>query len=102
MMLLMSILYLFAIAFTQAATGHFIEPSERHDLQHLRALENWYGDVPRSVFTLFLSISNGVGWVEVVEPLGKVGSIWAILFVVFISFTYFAVLNVVTGVFCQT
>merc|ERR1711920_1117683 len=65
-------------------------------------LNIYYGSLWRSIYTLFLSIAGGVSWEAVVEPLGQVGSEWTALFLVYICFTYFAVLNVVTGVFCQT
>lgn len=41
-------------------------------------------------------------WEEVVEPLAKVHGLWVGFFILYVAFVYFAVLNVVTGVFCQT
>ncbi|CAE7883826.1 CACNA1F, partial [Symbiodinium microadriaticum] len=37
----------------------------------------------------------------VISPLKAIGVIWVFAFLVYMSFTYFAVLNVVTAVFCQ-
>jgi len=45
-----------------------------------------------------------VSWQEVVQPLSSLepAELFVPMFLSFIAFTYFAVLNVVTGVFCQT
>ncbi|CAE6972192.1 CACNA1F, partial [Symbiodinium sp. KB8] len=40
-------------------------------------------------------------YVTVISPLKAIGVIWVFAFLVYMSFTYFAVLNVVTAVFCQ-
>lgn len=51
---------------------------------------------------MFLCITAGVNWGDVVAPLAESTS-WAytVLFLCYISFMHFAVLNVMTGVFCQ-
>jgi hypothetical protein len=43
-----------------------------------------------------------VSWDDVVHPLAELGGFWVGVFTLYISFTYFAVLNVVTGIFCQS
>merc|ERR1712241_360577 len=57
--------------------------------------------MPRSLMSLFMSISGGVSWIELLEPLSCVGPLSATLFVCFLAFVQIAVLNVVTGVFCE-
>merc|ERR1719502_40271 len=52
--------------------------------------------------TLFMAISGGVSWFDVCDPLRRLHLVWLTVFLTFITFTYFAVLNVVTGVFCQS
>jgi len=99
MLLLLAILYLFGILFTQAATQELATsaPEQRDD-----NLKKYYGGVFLSVFTLFKSIAGGLDWHDVVVPLGAVHPVWVAFFMLFFSFTYLAVLNVVTGVFVQT
>jgi len=53
------------------------------------------------MFTLYKSISNGLSWHDCVTPLADVHGVLVLLFVVYVSFTVFAVLNVITGVFCE-
>merc|ERR1712190_373591 len=61
-----------------------------------------WGTLPDSMLTLFMSISGGVSWLDVCMCLREVEVPWLLVFLMFITFTYFAVLNVVTGVFCQS
>mmetsp|Transcript_85144 Transcript_85144/g.249336 ORF Transcript_85144/g.249336 Transcript_85144/m.249336 type:complete len:583 (+) Transcript_85144:34-1782(+) len=97
MLLLGLILYVFGILFTQAAMQHIL--MEEREIPHLEAS---YGSVGRSVFTLFTAISGGVSWQEIVEPLFALHGVWVAFYLLYFAFVYFAVLNVVTGVFCQT
>merc|ERR1712007_308171 len=51
--------------------------------------------------SLFMCISGGINWNEVIKPLSEVSVVWSCFFLLYLSFTLFCVLNVVTGVFCQ-
>ncbi|CAE7917221.1 unnamed protein product, partial [Symbiodinium sp. KB8] len=92
MILLCLIVYVFAVLFTQAA-GDFLL------LDGATLLE----PAPEtSMLALFMSIAGGVSWMEVVGELQLLSTGWVFVFIFYIAFTYFAVLNVVTGVFCQS
>ena len=49
-----------------------------------------------------MSITGGVSWEEVLGPLKAINAFWVVLFLFYICFTHFAVLNVLTAVFCQS
>mmetsp|Transcript_27983 Transcript_27983/g.63323 ORF Transcript_27983/g.63323 Transcript_27983/m.63323 type:complete len:731 (-) Transcript_27983:245-2437(-) len=102
MLLLTLILYIFGILFTQATVVHLVSTRSTGPPQLVWAMEHYYGSLLRSIFTLFKTITGGVTWQEVCEPLGFLSWMWAAMFVLYVSFTSFAVLNVVTGVFCET
>eukprot|EP00434_Breviolum_minutum_P005390 symbB.v1.2.004753.t1/scaffold275.1/size244369/23 len=51
--------------------------------------------------TLFRSVSGGIDWGIVAHVLGEVHWIWMYLFSLYVGFVMFAVLNVMTGIFCQ-
>ena len=51
---------------------------------------------------ILLVAIQGVSWEEVELPLKIISPLWLFLFLFYISFSYLAVLNVVTGVFCQS
>ncbi|CAJ1352609.1 unnamed protein product [Effrenium voratum] len=99
LMLLLLIVYVFAVLFTQAVNDHL----RHHTLSDpdLQAAERFFSSLPETMLSLFMCVANGVSWVEVIRPLKAVSTVWVFLFIFYISFTYFAVLNVVTGVFCQ-
>merc|ERR1712203_110711 len=52
--------------------------------------------------TLFKVMSSGIDWHAVVIPLSEIGWLWVALFTLYVSFVHFALLNAVTGVFCQS
>merc|ERR1712048_130065 len=89
------ITYVFGILFTQAVldnSGVLIDGG-RFDL---------WCSLKVSTLTLFKCISGGLSWHEASEPLLRISPLLELLFAIYISFTYFAVLNVVTGVFCSS
>eukprot|EP00929_Paragymnodinium_shiwhaense_P087513 TRINITY_DN47673_c0_g1_i1.p1 TRINITY_DN47673_c0_g1~~TRINITY_DN47673_c0_g1_i1.p1 ORF type:complete len:975 (+),score=238.62 TRINITY_DN47673_c0_g1_i1:122-3046(+) len=98
-LLLLIIMYLFAIIFTQAATEEF--QAQTLDDASYAIMVEYYPTVIVTVMTLFLSITGGVNWADVAKPLGQLSVIYLMLFTLYIVFASFAVMNVVTGVFCQ-
>lgn len=107
MLLLVIIMYVFAILFTQAASDYQVSidiggEDPGLDPPDAELLEYHWGSLGDAILTLYMSISGGVSWFEVMRPLREVSSVWMFVFLAYISFTYFAVLNVVTGVFCQS
>lgn len=99
-LLLMMIIYVFAIVFTDVSTEYIsnfeISATETAFLQ-LR-----FSDLERSMRTLFQSISNGLTWGEVADNMYRLSWIWGYLYLIYVAFCCFAVLNVMTGVFCQS
>mmetsp|Transcript_25715 Transcript_25715/g.59990 ORF Transcript_25715/g.59990 Transcript_25715/m.59990 type:complete len:699 (-) Transcript_25715:114-2210(-) len=115
MILLCIIMYLFAILFTEAATQYLIDEAvaRREELElslqpDLKAqeisqdLEEHFGSVYKAMFALFKGITCGMNWEDLSEPISHTGGFWLAMFIFYISFAFFAVLNVVTGVFCQS
>jgi len=92
------IFYGFAVAFTQGVADYYTQSGDPRD----RVLDKFWGNLPRAMYTLFLSITSGVSWLEAATPLHKVDAFWVGLFISFIVFVVLAVLNVITGVFCQS
>lgn len=66
-------------------------------LTHMR----YWSTVTESMLTLFLSISGGVSWIEALDPLRSISSLAAFAFIAYVFLSIFAILNVVTGVFCH-
>jgi hypothetical protein len=110
LVLMVLMIYFFAILFCQAASTFIAEACPAGDGyatcavwdEDIVSLDKYWGTLSRAMLTLFMVMSNGLDWETVIEPLGQVGGHWAFMFLVFVAFATFAVLNVVTGVFCQS
>jgi hypothetical protein len=115
MLLLLIIIYVFSLVFTQAATDHLLENRYYTTLsvgacvssdplagEYLCVLDLYWGSLAKSTLTLFKGIAGGLSWDVAVQPFTRLNRIWEFIFIGYISFTYLAVLNVVTGVFCPS
>lgn len=99
--LLALIFYTFGIYFTLAVKDHLDDYKDDIDPDVKDLLNVHYGTLGLAMDTLFKSISGGVSWQEVANPLQTVQVCYG-FFIFFIVFTIFAVLNVITGVFVQS
>ncbi|CAK9077161.1 Voltage-dependent L-type calcium channel subunit alpha-1D (CHCACHA1D) (Voltage-gated calcium channel subunit alpha Cav1.3) [Durusdinium trenchii] len=110
MILLALIVYTFAVLFTQVVhdlTSVELESvtseEERAYLEQVQIYaKQYFSTLPQAMLTLYMSIANGVSWEQVLVPLHAVHWIWECVFVFYIAFATLAVLNVITGVFCQS
>merc|ERR1712008_39418 len=110
-LLLVTILFLFGVLYTQAATMYFTDgfcnatgrtcPPSKNDVENTQ-LFFYFGTVPKAILSLFKTLTGGVSWQEVLVPVEELGMFWAIFFVALISFCYLAVLNIVTGIVCSS
>ncbi|CAE7455554.1 Scn11a [Symbiodinium microadriaticum] len=100
-LLLVVLFYLFGVLLTQISTDHC------RDLKYTSGdscddqLNRFWSSVPQSMLTLFLSITNGISWDEALQPLRQISDIAVVGLLIYIVITVLAVLNVVTGVFCN-
>jgi len=106
MILLAIIVYVFGILFTQATIDWLpiddaMRAAEGVDPAVEGALRRHFSSIPSSMFTLFKAVAGGLSWDDAVTPMENIHIIWVACFALYITFVYFAVLNVVTGVFCQ-
>ena len=98
LLLLGLIIYVFAILFSQAVFDYKSDPANPElPADVLDAATRYFGTLLTSMIALFMSITGGVSWEEVLKPLGYVSDFWKACFIWFIAFSYLAVLNVVTA-----
>ncbi|CAK9080981.1 2-dioxygenase (HGDO) (Homogentisate oxygenase) (Homogentisic acid oxidase) (Homogentisicase) [Durusdinium trenchii] len=102
LMLLVLVFYFFAVVITQLVTDHC------RDLAILDSsrtcpelLKKYWTSVGESMLTLFMAITNGVTWDDAIRPLRDVSFVAVALVIMYVTFAVFAILNVVTGVFCN-
>eukprot|EP00931_Biecheleriopsis_adriatica_P035076 TRINITY_DN20213_c0_g1_i1.p1 TRINITY_DN20213_c0_g1~~TRINITY_DN20213_c0_g1_i1.p1 ORF type:complete len:566 (+),score=91.69 TRINITY_DN20213_c0_g1_i1:115-1812(+) len=65
-------------------------------------LSLFWGSLGQSMYTLFMSITGGLDWQHAAASLEAVSIVLTAGFNLYISFMFFAVLNVITGIVCQT
>jgi len=101
LVLLLLLFYSFGVVLTQLVTDHcrYLEAKDGEMCDP--DLMRFWRSVVESMLTLFLSISGGLSWTEALEPLRKASALGAWCMIVYIILTVLAVLNVVTGVFCN-
>lgn len=108
LVLLLLTFYCFSLIFTQAVLDHCrIETVTQTGNPNAAPecgsqVDKYWSNVSQSMLTLFMSITGGLSWIDALEALTN-SSVFALsFFVIYIVISVFAVLNVVTGVFCNT
>lgn len=108
LVLLLLIFYCFSVILTQIVTDFCREQTVNllgDDNAVPRCppeLQMYWSSIPESILTLYMAISGGVSWIEPLQPLREVSALAVACLLLYVVLTVFAVLNVVTGVFCHT
>ncbi|CAK9007218.1 unnamed protein product [Durusdinium trenchii] len=108
LMLLLIIFYSFGVVLTQMVVEHcrYMNIEVTGDNNAIPVcpddLKKYWSSVPTSMLTLFMSITGGLDWEAPVRPLWGVSRLAVVLVLIFVAITVFAILNAVTGVFCNT
>jgi len=103
LLLLFLIVYVFSVLFTQTVNDALNDPSfPGMEPREMLASQRYFKSLSETMLSLFMSIAGGVSWEEVIGPLKTISSVWGLAYLFYVAFTYFAVLNVVTAVFCQS
>jgi hypothetical protein len=97
LVMLMIIMYVFAIWFTQDVASHILKVREQGGTVD-PVLSDHFGSLLLSLLSLFHSMLNGISWIELTNALTYNESMRA-LFLFYVAFTLLAVLNIITGVF---
>ncbi|CAL1135245.1 unnamed protein product, partial [Cladocopium goreaui] len=100
LVLLVMNIYCFGVFITQLVTDHCRYQDDPAECPN--SLTKYWASVGNSMLTLYLSITGGLSWESALRPLQEVNPLAVISMLVYITITIFAVLNVVTGVFCNT
>lgn len=95
------ILYLFANLLTQAVLEYLMmQPTPWSEDQ--TSLHRVFGNTAKTAYFLFQSVSNGTNWARDVQLLFELEIIYVFVFIMYVMITAFALLNVVTGFFCES
>jgi len=94
------VIYIFSVLFVYAAAENLL--SNPLALEDNESLLRWYGNVLLAMRSLFMAISGGADWKELLDPLDRIHTSYAPIFIFYIFFMFFGVLNVVVGAFVAT
>uniref|UniRef100_A0A7S0ZVB5 EF-hand domain-containing protein n=1 Tax=Noctiluca scintillans TaxID=2966 RepID=A0A7S0ZVB5_NOCSC len=97
MLLLLGVILMFAIVLDNAVASYIDQAGQ--DNANVDSLKTFFGSLPQTLLTLFMAMSGGIDWWDVVRLLLEVSLFYSILFVVFVCLTVIAALNIITGVF---
>jgi len=99
-MILQAVLFMFALAFVQGC-AHFLR-TEDVPPELLESIKAHWGSIGDTMLVLMQSVTGGVNWATVAEPLKQVGAGYYMLFCFYIIFFLCCVLNTITGLFVET
>jgi len=88
--LLFLMVYMLSVLITQIVTTSLVANDA--------AVRIRYGNLVKTLLTLYLSISDGIEWEHALNPLIDVSPLLGFLFCSFMAFALFALMNVITGV----
>ncbi|OLQ06098.1 hypothetical protein AK812_SmicGene10632 [Symbiodinium microadriaticum] len=97
--MLLIVIYCFAIVFQQAVNDY--TGSQSQD-----AVSETFGlffpSILRTALTLMQACTGGLAWADVERSLAEIHWIWVVMFGLYFCLVYFALMNVVTAVFCSS
>eukprot|EP00930_Biecheleria_cincta_P035819 TRINITY_DN24615_c0_g1_i1.p1 TRINITY_DN24615_c0_g1~~TRINITY_DN24615_c0_g1_i1.p1 ORF type:complete len:622 (-),score=112.15 TRINITY_DN24615_c0_g1_i1:185-2020(-) len=96
-------MYMFGVAITQLTADFILEKRLKGEpITNVEDLEFFYGTIGSTIFTLFMTIAGGIDWKDAYVPMSEVGFIATIIYIVFVILNVYCVMNVITGIFCQS
>lgn len=99
LILLSMVLYIFGVYFAQLVVHHRTSYPDETFVE----LENYYGSLSQTVLGLFQSMTGGVDWNVMINPIiDDISPFLGFTFVLYIAFTMLAMMNVVTAVFVDS
>jgi Ca2+-binding EF-hand superfamily protein len=92
--LLVMLMYLFAVSFVQIVETQLANGTIGSDGE----LVVYWGSLPRAIYTLYLSITNGISWDDAAKTLLMISPSLVVAYCAYIAIALFCVLNTITGI----
>jgi len=98
LVMLAVVLYLFSVFIMQGVI-YFVEHRQRDPstvlLQH-------YGTLADTMLSLFMAISGGMDWGDLIQPLLQISHWYYVVYIFFLLFVLFGIMNILTAIFCES
>eukprot|EP00930_Biecheleria_cincta_P074243 TRINITY_DN61443_c0_g1_i1.p1 TRINITY_DN61443_c0_g1~~TRINITY_DN61443_c0_g1_i1.p1 ORF type:complete len:563 (-),score=70.04 TRINITY_DN61443_c0_g1_i1:45-1733(-) len=98
--LIIIIIFMFASAITGAVTQHLLDAQEPPPYRE--KLVRHFGSLHESAYSLFTATLGGLSWDELTQVFLKLHWFYPALFLVYLCILHLAMLNVITGFFCES
>jgi len=92
-------IFIFAVPIQQAVSRLY--SNALADDPVVEKIKPWFGTVPETVVSLFMAITGGADWGEMMYALGDISIVYALFFVFYIAVMVFGICNVITGIFVE-
>jgi hypothetical protein len=93
--------YIFGVAFVSGTTN-FLETSAMYQDPENKDLRDFFGELGIAALSLFFVMTGGQDWGDYYTAIARSGAVYAFLFLFYIALTFFALVNIVTGVFVDS
>lgn len=94
---LLLVLYLFSVIFLYAVSQYIADAAPDDII--VEDLTVFFDSLEMTMLTLFMSVSGGLDWWDIMSLLLKISVQYALLFLLFIVITILAILNVINAIF---
>lgn len=99
--LIFIILLVFGVCIMDGVVAYCVQHNDMHS-ESTSEMRKYFGSLSAAVMSLFMAMSGGVDWADILVSLEPLPIEYTVLFVGFIVFSILALLNVVTAVFVNT
>jgi hypothetical protein len=65
-------------------------------------LKLWFGELGIAAISLFFVMTGGADWGDYYHAVSRCGEVYSVMFLFYVVLTFFAVINIVTGVFVDS
>merc|ERR1719162_1518489 len=93
------VIYMVAVVLTQGATDYLKDANVSTMTDEFKEVQNMYGSLFSTMYTLFQCMSGGVSWGSASQPMRGPGWLLEAIVIGYVFFMVFAVTNIVNGVF---
>lgn len=92
------LLYVFSLVFMQGITTYLDATDE---IQNFQVYMDFFGSIPKTVLTLYMSVTGGDDWIIFYKLLEPTGAFYTLTFLGYTFIFVFAVFNILTGIFVE-
>jgi hypothetical protein len=98
LLLLFFVMFCFGVFFTQSVSDYNRTAEE----SETSIMKVHFGSLPRSMYSLYLAVTNGKAWGDLLGSMMKINWFVTVVFIIYMSMTLFGLLNVITAVFVES